>query len=57
LKPDPYAKAIVETWRKQRVAVYWFALLRVWRVPPQLLIQLVGRTIGNKLRALTGRAE
>jgi gamma-polyglutamate biosynthesis protein CapA len=57
LKSDPYAKAIAETWRKQRVAVYWFALLRVWRVPPQLLIQLVGRTIGNKFRALTGRVE
>jgi poly-gamma-glutamate synthesis protein (capsule biosynthesis protein) len=57
LEPDAYARAIAETWRKQRIAVYWFALLRVWRVPPQLLFQLVGRTLGNKFRGLIGRAE
>jgi hypothetical protein len=52
-----YTAAIAQTWRQQRIAVYLFALLRVWRVPPQVLRQLVGRTIGNKFRALTGRAE
>jgi capsule synthesis protein PGA_cap len=54
LPADQYAAAIARTWREQRLAVYWYVLLRTWRVPPRLLMQLVGRTIANKIRALAG---
>lgn len=54
LTAEEYAKEIARTWRDQRLAVYWHVLLRVWRVPPLLLAQLISRTFRNKIRAVFG---
>ncbi len=57
LPPDEYEREIKRTWRDQRRAVYPYALLRLWRVPPAALGELVGRTVRNKFRAAFGGAQ
>jgi Bacterial capsule synthesis protein PGA_cap len=57
LSADEYEREIQRTWRDQRRAVYPYALMRIWRVPPAALGQLVGRTVRNKVRAALGGAE
>ena len=52
-----YGREIKRTWRDQRRAVYPYALMRIWRVPPAALGQLVGRTVRNKFRAALGGAK
>jgi len=54
LSDADYERAIAQTWRDQRRAVYPYALAHLWRVPPAALGQLVGRTVRNKLRAAFG---
>jgi hypothetical protein len=52
LPAHEYDAKIVETWLKQRMAVYWFALRHVGHFPRSVLFQLGRQTVGNKLRAL-----
>lgn len=49
LEAGPYARAIRDTWRRQRVAAYWYTFSRPWRFPPRILAQLVVGTLRNKL--------
>ncbi|MGH7689957.1 MAG: CapA family protein [Gemmatimonadaceae bacterium] len=56
LEPGPYARAIRDTWRRQRGAAYWYTVSRPWRFPPRILAQLVARTLRNKLAGLVGGA-
>jgi len=52
LEPTAYARAIRQTWRRQRLAAYWYTVSRPWRFPPRILAQLVVRTLRNKVAAL-----
>ena len=54
LEPAPYAQAIRDTWRRQRVAAYWYTITRPWRFPPRILLQLIVQTLRNKLAGLFG---
>jgi hypothetical protein len=53
--PDmAYAKAVDESMRRQRAAVYRYVLQRLWRFPPKTLLQLLTRTVRNKIVGLIG---
>ncbi len=57
LDPADYASAIRDTWRRQRLAAYWYTMTRPWRFPPRILGQLVVRTLRNKLSGLIGTSN
>jgi poly-gamma-glutamate synthesis protein (capsule biosynthesis protein) len=47
-----YSTAIELTVREQRFAVYRYVLWRLWRFPPKTLVQLLARTLRNKITAM-----
>jgi poly-gamma-glutamate synthesis protein (capsule biosynthesis protein) len=47
-----YSAAIDETTRRQRLAVYRYVLWRLWRFPPKTFLQLLARTVRNKILAV-----
>ncbi|HEX3867598.1 MAG TPA: CapA family protein [Gemmatimonadaceae bacterium] len=53
---ESYARAIADTWRRQRLAAYLYAVRRLPRTPWPILSQLVRDTISNKLSAIGARA-
>jgi len=52
LSEPAYAEAINDTLRRQRVAAYRYVLMRLWRFPPKVFLQLLMRTVRNKVTSM-----
>lgn len=57
LDAEQYARAIATSWRKQRAAGYFAAIVNLPRTPLRILVQLAHQTVRNKFAALMARVR